>query len=109
MGDWLDDLSEEDRQGWDEFVDHFRRDALEKMTQSAFIASIVPKDAFDVKFATELGAAIMLDKPLLGIVMPGVSISAKLRSVFDEIVEADIDTLDGQMAVGEAVQRMAGS
>lgn len=49
MGDWLDDLDAEQRREWDRFVDHFRRDALEKIDGSAFVASIAPRDGFDVK------------------------------------------------------------
>lgn len=105
-GDWLDNLDDEDREVWDEFVDHFRKDALAKMTDSAFIASLVPRGDFDVKFATELGAAIMLDKPILAIVAPGARVSESLRRVAKEIVEADLDLEEGRQQVHEAIRRM---
>lgn len=108
MSDWVDDLDEDERQGWDEFVNHFRRDALAKMAGSAFVASIVPRGEFDVKFATELGAAIMLDKPILAIVAPGATVPEKLRLVATEVVEADLDLEDGREKIGEAIRRMAG-
>jgi len=107
MTDWIHELDDEQRREWNEFVDHFRRDALEKITDSAFVCSLVPEDGFDVKFAVELGAAIMLNKPILAIVQPGADISGKLRLVADEIVEADIDVEDGRLKVFEAIQRMA--
>lgn len=106
MSDWVDELSEEDRRGWNEFVDHFRRDALEKIAGSGAFVSLVPHNPgeFDVKFAVELGAAVMLDKPILAIVMPGAKVSGKLRTIADEIVEADLDTEDGRAIVGKAVE-----
>lgn len=106
MTDWLDELDDESRKGWDEFVDHFRRDALYKMTESAFVASIVPDKGFDVKFAAELGAAIMLNKPILAIVMPGAEISDKLRQVTDHVVEADLDVEEGRKKVAAAISTM---
>jgi hypothetical protein len=105
--DWTNKLNDEQREGWDEFVQHFRRDALVKMTDSALVAQLVPdKDKFDVKFAVELGAAIMLDKPILAIVMPGTHVPPKLRMIADEFVEADIDTEEGRKEVARAIARM---
>lgn len=107
MGDWVTDLSPDERKQWDEFVEHFRRDALEKMTDSAFVMSLVPdKGGLDVKFAVELGASIMLDKPILAIVQPGAEVPDKLRSVCEEIVEADIDVEEGQKKIAEAISRI---
>jgi len=107
MGNWLEELGDEDRESWDQFVDHFRRDALHKMDESAFVASIVPNKGFDVKFAAELGAAILLNKPILAIVMPGTEVSDKLRQVADEIVEADVDVEEGRQKIAAAVSAMA--
>ena len=108
MSDWIDKLDEDERQRWDEFVDHFRRDALEKMTESAFVASLVPREKFDVKFATELGAAIMLDKPILAIVAPGAVVPEKLRLVAEEVVEADVDVEAGRLKIMAAIDRVMG-
>lgn len=104
--DWLDKLTPEERSEWDEFVDHFRRDTLHKMIDSAFVASIVPSEGWDVKFAVELGSAIMLDKPLIALIMPGANVSEKLKRVADEIVEADLDTEEGRKTIHEAISRI---
>lgn len=107
MSDWTELMDDEARKKWDKFVQHFREDALVKMTDSAFVAQLVPdKGKFDVKFATELGTSIMLDKPILAIVMPDAEIPGKLRLIADEIVEADLDTEEGRQSVQEAVGRM---
>lgn len=85
--------------GWgDEFyayVDHFRRNVVQNMHDSAYVMSLVPGE-FDVKFATELGAAIMMDKPIFAVLMPGSKVTGKLKLVADVIVEADIDTEEGR-------------
>ena len=106
MTDWLEQLSPEERTAWDEFVDAFRRDALEKIAGSATFVSLVPSGvAADVKFCAELGTAIMLDKPILAVARPGVELPAKLRAVADEIVSVDLDLESGQQALGKAVAR----
>lgn len=108
MSDWVELMDDEARAEWDKFVANFREDALMKMTNSAFVAQLVPgKGSFDVKFAVELGASIMLDKPILAILLPGTEIPEKLRLIADEIVEADLDTEDGRQLVQEAFRRMS--
>lgn len=108
MSDWVDGLLPEQHEEWERFVRSFREDALSKMTESAFVAQLVPKDGkFDVKFAVELGAAIMLNKPILAIVMPGSEVPAKLRLIADVVVEEDIDTQEGQKRAAKAIAKMA--
>lgn len=104
--DWVEELEPEDRTQWDEFVDHFRRDALSKIEGSGLFLSLVPREGFDVKFAVELGAAIMMDKPILAVVMPGTEISQHLRRVVDKIVEADLETEEGQDQIAIALREM---
>lgn len=106
MGNWVEELEPDDRAEWDAFVEHFRRNALEGMVDSAFVASIVPKGEFDVKFALETGAAILLGKPIIAIVMPGVELPGKLRLVADIVVEADLDTEQGRKEIAKAIKEM---
>jgi hypothetical protein len=106
MGDWVEEMPPEEREEWDQFVDHFRRDALAKMTDSAFVASLVPSGEFDVKFALETGAAVLLGKPILAIVMPGAEVPGKLGLVADVVVEADLDTEGGRKKVAAAISQM---
>jgi hypothetical protein len=106
MSDWESELTPEQREQWEAYVDHFRRETLQKMAESGFVMQLVPdREHFDVKFATELGCSIMLDKPILAVVMPGAEISGKLRLVADEIIVADIDTEAGRKLVGEQIKR----
>jgi hypothetical protein len=106
VSDWLDTLNPDDRSDWDRFVEHTRRETLTQMDASAFVLSIVPTGGTDIKFAVELGLAIMLDKPLLAIVAPGAEVPNKLRLVANEVVEADIDVEEGRLKVMAALQRM---
>ena len=97
MSDWVNALTPDERARWDEFVENFRREAIEKIAGSAAFVSLVPSaDHVDVKFCVELGAAIMLDKPLVAITLPGAAIPGRLRRVADEIIEVDLDTEEGQ-------------
>ena len=106
MSDWLDELDDEQRADWDEFVDHFRRDAVQKMESSAFVASLVPRDGFDVKFALETGTALLLGKPIVAIARPGTELPGKLGLVADEVIYADVDTDAGRRQVAEALKRV---
>jgi hypothetical protein len=74
-----------------------RIDNLLPMIQgSSVVISFVPKGPSDVKFALELGFAMMLDKPVILAVHPGTPIPDKLRRIADAIVEADITTPEGR-------------
>lgn len=109
MTDWVEELAPDEREQWDRFVDHFRREALMMITGSAAFISLVPTpDKLDVKFATELGAAIMLDKPIISIAMPGAVIPESLRRISAEVVEADIDTEQGREQLHQALDRLLG-
>lgn len=107
MSNWTDGLTPEERDTWDDFVDHFRRDALGKIAGSGVFLSLVPSaEDFDVKFAAELGTAIMLDKPLIIVIAPGVELPTKLRLIADQVVCADLDTEDGRRAIADALKEI---
>lgn len=106
MPDWVESMTPEDREVWDQFVERFRREALEQITDSAACISLVPEDGFDVKFATELGAMIMLDKPIIAVAMGGRQVPPKLRLVADAVVEGDIDTEEGRAKLASVISRV---
>jgi hypothetical protein len=88
-----------------EFVHAVRTDLVQKMGESAFMMSMMPRGEVDVKFAVELGLAIMLDKPILAVVMPGALINDRMRRVADRVVEVDIDTQAGQDYLAAEIHR----
>lgn len=69
------------------WISHVLDDMVPKMEGSALVCSIVPGDREgDVKFWVELGASIMLDKPIVIVAFDDKPIPAKLRQVADEVV-----------------------
>lgn len=77
---------------WDDpsakaWVRHVLREMAPKMADSALVISMVPEDREgDVKFWVELGASIMMDKPIIAIVLGDAPVPAKLAKVADEVV-----------------------
>lgn len=68
-----------------------RRELVPKLEDSSAVVSIVPSRGHDVKFAVELGLSIMMEKPIVAVVTPGMHIPRGLAKVADEIVEVDWD------------------
>jgi hypothetical protein len=56
----------------------------------------------DVNFAVQLGLMILMDKPIIVVVGPGMTISKKLELVADKIVHVDITSDDGAKLIAEA-------
>jgi hypothetical protein len=81
---------------------------LPKLRSSALSVSIVPADVsdLDVKFCVELGAAILLDKPLIMVVGPGQQLPEHLVRVADEIVETDLAHAGASEAIRAAISRL---
>lgn len=81
-------------------------DLVPKMRNTGAVISLVPATETDVKFAVELGFAIMLGKPIIAVVRPGTQVPPKLVLVADEIVELGADgSFDGLPA---AIGRVLG-
>lgn len=81
-------MPDEFDKAWADYSKQFRESTLPKMLDSAVFLSIGTNPGeFDVKQATELGAALLMDKPLLLVVPTGRQIGARLRRAADEIVE----------------------
>jgi hypothetical protein len=105
--DWVSRLNESERREWNEFVTQCNDELQPKLERSGFVMSLVPDaDKVDVKFAIETGMAILMDKPIVIIAMPGTHIPEKLRKVADEVLVADIRTKAGQRKAAELVAKM---
>lgn len=74
---------------FEEFADDVRENLVPKIHESVFVMSLYSGEV-DVKFALEMGVAMLLDKPILACVMPGVKVPEKLARVVDRWVEVDI-------------------
>lgn len=95
-----------DSKEWREYRDHILNELIPKLEESAVIASLIPEGEPDVKFAVELGFSIMLDKPIIAVVKPGVKVPEKLVLVADHIVEVDFNTEQGQERLADTLNRI---
>lgn len=82
-------MDEEDTNLWAEYEKDFRENGLPKIQGSATSMLLYSGDGtdFDVKQATELGAMLLLDKPIILIALPGAKIPTRLRRAADRVLE----------------------
>lgn len=93
---------------WDRFVSHVREELVPKIFSSSIYLSITPEspEKVDVKFAVELGLAVMLDKPIIAMVRPGAVVSDNLRRVARRIVEVDVGTEAGRTLSSQTLKEL---
>jgi nucleoside 2-deoxyribosyltransferase len=97
MMSWDEQLSASERAEWDAWVTHVRENTVQQMAESAFVMSLVTDDEPDIKFAVELGLAILLGKPIVVLALHGQPVPPRLREIADTVVEiSDMDTEAGQ-------------
>lgn len=90
-----------------DFVDRVKRDLIPKIEGSSTFVSICPTNGEpDIKFAVELGLAIMMDKPIIAAIPPGTKVPEKLIRVADKIVELDLDDPNGRQRMMEAIREL---
>ena len=72
-----------------------RKRLIPKMRGSENVLMLAPdvKAEFDISFALQIGACILLEKPLILVVHPGRQIPPKLRAIADRVIEADLNGL----------------
>lgn len=92
-------------EAWEKHV----RDAVVPVMERAAVAiTLIPGSRTDVKFAVELGLSILMDKPIIALVQPGMRIPNALAAVAAEIVEVDIarDPDGAQRSIIDAFARV---
>lgn len=72
------------------WVRSVEEEMVPKLRDSALALSIY-SGGVDAKLAVELGAAVLLDKPIIICVQAGVKVPEKLVRIADRIIEADLD------------------
>jgi hypothetical protein len=93
--------------GFKAYEKRCREELLPMMNDSAIMMSLVPKNLeTDVKFATELGFMIMMEKPIIAIIPPGTKVPLGLAKVATEIVEGDIDDPTVKDRLAAAITRV---
>ena len=94
------------------WVKHVLTDMAPKMRGSALTISIAPTQdgkyqQGDVKYWVELGASIMMDKPIIVVVMADTELPERLVRVADEIVRLpDGVNPEGSQQLMEAIKRV---
>lgn len=100
----MDDLRDDPEfREWEKRV---RDELVPKLDGSALTVSLVPEGKTDVKFAVELGLSIMLDKPIVAVVKPGVKVPERLARVVDRWVEGDVTTEEGREKMAAAIRQV---
>lgn len=86
------------------WTEQVRTELVPMIEGSELIVSICPvAESVDVKFAVELGLSIMLDKPIIVAVPPGVPVPDRLVRVADEIVELTAMDAESGLRIRDAV------
>ena len=96
---------------FDDYVKRVREELVPKIKETQAFISITPSspEEVDVKFAVELGLAIMFDKPIIAAINPGSTPSEKLARVVDEFVEVDFKNPgSAKQRLNEAITRVMG-
>ncbi len=93
---------------FDKFADRVRKELVPKIKDSDLFVSITPesKEKVDVKFAVELGLAIMYNKPIIAVIQPGTQISEKFSKVVDRFVELDLTDPNGRQRLMDTIKEM---
>jgi hypothetical protein len=101
---WVDIHNDPD---WQRYEKHVRENVVPNLKDSSIFISITPNDGKpDVKFAVELGFAIMYDKPIILAIPPGTKVPDRLVKVADRIVEIDMNDEDSRNRLMETIMEM---
>lgn len=73
-----------------QWMHHVRTKVAPMMESSNAVVSIAPNGETDVKFAVELGLAIMYNKPIIVVAPESGELPPKLVLVADRIVSGDV-------------------
>lgn len=87
---------------------HVREELVPKLRASAAMISLYMSTNPDVKFATELGMSVLLDKPIIILVSPGVPVPDHVVRVADRIIEGDSSDPTVMARLRDAVDDLAG-
>lgn len=94
---------------WITFADKVRRDMIPQMEESSHVAVISPDGPdFDVAFAVQIGATVILDKPLVVLVPHGFKPPRRLLLIADKVIQVSEDDTDRTRAMRELRDYMLG-
>ena len=86
---------------------HFRDKVLPNIKGSAITAAIVSKHDPDPKMCLEMGASLLLDKPIIVICIDKAQVSQHLRKIATAIVEvSDLKTEADSKKIQDAINHV---
>jgi hypothetical protein len=89
-----------------DYFAHFKKTVLPQLKTSGVFLNITPPDGeLDVKQCTELGAALLLGKPMLLVVAKGRTIPERLRRYADVVLD-DWEPTEGAARIADALKQM---
>lgn len=89
------------------FAEWFHEQIEDKMRESSIITALVPpKGELDWSICLQIGAAVLLDKPIMALVTPGTEVSKHLMAVADEIIEGPYDSAGFSERMRAGLERM---
>jgi hypothetical protein len=93
-----------------EYLEHFDQEVLPEM-RSSKICFVLLSDHVDAKICLEVGAAVLLGKPMLVATLGGAVVPDNLRRFASEIIELKDGTpgkfsIESQVAMKDALERM---
>lgn len=88
-----------------DYTEHFRKKVLPQIKGSSFFIALAPStQTLDIRMATEIGACIMLDKPLIVIAPRGQVLHERLMRVADHVIYGDPKTNEGRAEIEEQLR-----
>jgi hypothetical protein len=86
-----------------------RQDILPKIESSVFVIGLLVPEELDLFLLLQVGAAVVLGKPLIIVALKGCWVPPKARQIADAVVEADTpaETEAGlRKAIGRIMQQL---
>lgn len=90
-----------------EFADHALHEMFPKLKASAMSVTLIPNGPGDVKLWVEMGAAIMLNKPIIVVLCGDAPLPPKLALIADDVVRmVTPEDVEGQADMQAAIERV---
>jgi len=89
------------------FFERARRELFPKINDSAVFLSLYSGD-IDPSFCMQLGAAILLRKPILVVAVKGAEVPPKLVAIADKVLHIEMDAPDAHEKLRAAVAELIG-
>ncbi len=94
-----------------DWINHVRDELVPMIRKTQMTISLIPEnlDKVDLKFAVELGLSVMMDKPIIAVITPGMQVPGQLLRLADHIIEWDGEPTEAsKAALFAAIEEVGG-